>query len=883
MHQNTRLKRLLSLITALMLAISLLALLPEGVIKAAAADTEYGLWIAGTQVTSANQNDILGDGHVRFDSSANTLTITGTEKDSYKIKDGSCGLENTGVKNLRVIVKGHVCFGAYWSTAIKSTQNLTFENGSDKASDLDIFREDSTLVPVEKRPTIDMGANTTLTFKNLTVNINSDTPYDACIAGGSGSKLAFEKSEVDCLMCRHYSYPSSGGVTAIYGFTGGITFDKYCYLYTSKNVEDQDLVIKDGSVMTASGENAGVLYIDLKEVINSIHINKYIPIMGQTPATASELFSDYVEGRHTCEWYEDTDNDGKLTSKDTKLKSGDKFKTGSAYLLKANVNVKNSERVILNNKIDFYNEYKDQSIDDVDVTFGTTAQTASAVFVYDKIEDEDYGFTIAGVEIKKSNCKDPLGSGSVSYEPATNTITFHKDINYSGDIIVYDHPMPYRFDDIFIDATKPVTIKSANGNCFHIQGIPLTFISKDPITLQAPKGSCLYLGFQVKTRFKDTKVIMNGKKGIDKYKNNMGFLEVKNSLLDITTQEMAIGGYNRGIELEDCSIKTPKVWEEKEITPEENLGYSGYHFFDENGKIIKRMLIEPDSLYDLYVAGVRVTDENKWDVLGDGKVSFSPASSPEDSGWLYIKGDIDGGDEPIVVSEIDSLCINAEPPKDSKITSITLKTKDTCAFVLNGKKNQLTADDLTLNFISTGDSCIYLRQGASLSVFHSTLTFKGANAIAAEPRTSSKILLNDCDITTDCTDFAIGNLNGSIVLKKCYVDDPAGAQIIVPSTNSTNSYYICDAEGNPLQKLHIKTGEKPQRLVGDVNKDGNITADDAIIVARLAAGYGDYAARYDSDVADMNGDGKVTADDAIIIARYAAGYGNYRDIYTKYI
>jgi len=77
--------------------------------------------------------------------------------------------------------------------------------------------------------------------------------------------------------------------------------------------------------------------------------------------------------------------------------------------------------------------------------------------------------------------------------------------------------------------------------------------------------------------------------------------------------------------------------------------------------------------------------------------------------------------------------------------------------------------------------------------------------------------------------------------------------------------------------------EPPSKLVGDINTDGSITADDAIIAARLAAGYGDYSARYDSDIADMNRDGKVTADDAIIIARYAADYGNYKDIYTRYI
>ena len=78
-------------------------------------------------------------------------------------------------------------------------------------------------------------------------------------------------------------------------------------------------------------------------------------------------------------------------------------------------------------------------------------------------------------------------------------------------------------------------------------------------------------------------------------------------------------------------------------------------------------------------------------------------------------------------------------------------------------------------------------------------------------------------------------------------------------------------------------GDSPSRLVGDLNGDGDITADDAIIAARLAAGYSDYKTRFDPDIADMNRDGNVTADDAIIIARYAAGYGNYKEKYTNYI
>jgi len=89
--------------------------------------------------------------------------------------------------------------------------------------------------------------------------------------------------------------------------------------------------------------------------------------------------------------------------------------------------------------------------------------------------------------------------------------------------------------------------------------------------------------------------------------------------------------------------------------------------------------------------------------------------------------------------------------------------------------------------------------------------------------------------------------------------------------------------GTVIYKAEFECEASGQQLLGDVNKDGKVTADDAIIIARLAAGYGDYSTRYDSNVADMNRDGKATADDAIIAARVAAGYGDYVTRYTRYI
>lgn len=72
-------------------------------------------------------------------------------------------------------------------------------------------------------------------------------------------------------------------------------------------------------------------------------------------------------------------------------------------------------------------------------------------------------------------------------------------------------------------------------------------------------------------------------------------------------------------------------------------------------------------------------------------------------------------------------------------------------------------------------------------------------------------------------------------------------------------------------------------LLGDINRDGVITADDAVITARYAADYGLIRKLYDGKYADINCDGKVSTDDAVIIARYAANYGSVRKSYSKYI
>ena len=47
-------------------------------IEADAANDTYDLWIAGTEVTSANRFDILGDGVFRYDAETDTLHVSGS-------------------------------------------------------------------------------------------------------------------------------------------------------------------------------------------------------------------------------------------------------------------------------------------------------------------------------------------------------------------------------------------------------------------------------------------------------------------------------------------------------------------------------------------------------------------------------------------------------------------------------------------------------------------------------------------------------------------------------------------------------------------------------------------------------------------------------------
>lgn len=91
--------------------------------------------------------------------------------------------------------------------------------------------------------------------------------------------------------------------------------------------------------------------------------------------------------------------------------------------------------------------------------------------------------------------------------------------------------------------------------------------------------------------------------------------------------------------------------------------------------------------------------------------------------------------------------------------------------------------------------------------------------------------------------------------------------------NAAYSVRISSNAGNGIQALtEVGTFEnKVSYVLGDVNKDGRIRANDATLALRAAAGLEQNLDANQLLAADVNRDGRVRANDATMILRFAAG------------
>ena len=78
-----------------------------------------------------------------------------------------------------------------------------------------------------------------------------------------------------------------------------------------------------------------------------------------------------------------------------------------------------------------------------------------------------------------------------------------------------------------------------------------------------------------------------------------------------------------------------------------------------------------------------------------------------------------------------------------------------------------------------------------------------------------------------------------------------------------NTIAISKASGT----VEILRAEK--EIPGDVNGDGEVKLNDALLLRRYVAGY---EVQINMETSDVNGDGEVKLNDALLLRRYVAGY-----------
>ena len=121
----------------------------------------YALWVAGTQVTETNQNDVLEDGgSVKFDPTTNTLTLN--DADLTLGKDAEDGISS--------------CIDSQLAEELTITGTATLSNADGILTEGPLTLKDATLT--------------------LTGNIDGDIGEDAIRAGSSDENITIENSTV---------------------------------------------------------------------------------------------------------------------------------------------------------------------------------------------------------------------------------------------------------------------------------------------------------------------------------------------------------------------------------------------------------------------------------------------------------------------------------------------------------------------------------------------------------------------------------------------------------------------------------------------------------------------------------------------------------------
>ena len=309
--------------------------------------------------------------------------------------------------------------------------------------------------------------------------------------------------------------------------------------------------------------------------------------------------------------------------------------------------------------------------------------------------DEEYELEVAGVKVTSVNKDDILGNGEASYKPEVKTLTLNKDIICNGENTEGATPC-------IVNRIEGLTVRSEGDIMLIRENFGAAIYTEKDITLNGKmtvRGGTGILATECTITIDNADITADGSaggiQGGMQGKENGSKLIVNNSIVRALGKEFgAVSAFGGGIKIKSCAISTPGCVIGKDSIIDEG-----------NQTAVEYVEITNSAIYNLRVAGVRVTGDNKDDILGNGEASYDPETNT-----LTLKKDITCDDEfntGCVENNISGLTVKADE-------RITLLRKNFGAAIVSGE-----------DIILTGKMDI--NGGAGIMILESQLTIEDAD------------------------------------------------------------------------------------------------------------------------------------------------------------
>ena len=373
------------------------------------------------------------------------------------------------------------------------------------------------------------------------------------------------------------------------------------------------------------------------------------------------------------------------------------------------------------------------------ILLGTLYVPARAATLYD--------LTIDGVCVDDDNCADVLENGVFSYDPQQNVLTISGDYTTAANTVISNN-----IPGLVIYVAQDSALSTSGGNAISLFSANTTITGPGTLTLT----NSVYASYSALTIEDGTvHVACDGKpvQGADVSNKEKLILRNANLTATSTNGKHAVSCFRGGIEMYGCEFTDP-------VTA--YISNSGGIYNNQTGVTSVTISAIPYAEYDLTIDGVRVTTQNRADVLENGVFAF------DGNHTLTIKGDY-ASTGTIIESSINCLEIEVADNVSLSSSADGFDLQDTTAITGAGK--------LTLT----------VPAGCGIRMHGGQLTFNGSNVDVTASEGAlvgvdeAKLMIISADVTATATDlggYAIRGFTGGITLDRSFISSPNGGKIV---------------------------------------------------------------------------------------------------------